>query len=33
MVQSLLVSYGAISAAVTIGYMAWGWARARTDAP
>jgi hypothetical protein len=28
MIKELLVSYGAISAAATIGYLAWGWALA-----
>lgn len=31
MVQPILVSYGALSAAATIAYIAWGWARARGD--
>lgn len=33
MVQSLLISYGAMSAAATFAYLIWGWARARRQAP
>ncbi len=32
MVQPLLESYGAISALVTIAYLAWGWTRAKGEA-
>jgi len=29
MVQPLLISYCALSAAATLAYLAWGWARAK----
>ncbi len=33
MVEPVLVSYGAISAFATCAYLAWGWVRARREAP
>ena len=32
MIQPFLESYSAVSAIITIAYLAWGWARARDDA-
>lgn len=32
MVETVLVSYGAISAFATCGFLAWGWARGRREA-